>query len=312
MSDDPRAILAEAVGRPGPVAPLEALGHAAEWAALALRAEVGDDDVAAFECVAALDEALACVTRLLRLVPDLVRVAGAGQAISDRLAAAGTELDRQRVALAGDHDKLAQARDLEQRAGQLQDERDAAAARIAELERASLVERELPGLRARQAELEAATSSVAAAEGEQIVAALAAAACHVLDLTGEQKALMQASNDQLIATLAEAAEAVEREQARHEELNAQVADREREAGQLTAQHRQVLPGLRARQEADSALAGGLDAGGLPAGDSAVSRVRAELAGIERRIADAEDLLHPLLLKHAEAYEEARKVRGWTG
>jgi DNA repair exonuclease SbcCD ATPase subunit len=311
MSDDPRATLAETLTRSGPAAALEALDHAAQWAAQALPAEVGDDDVAAFECVVALDQALAHVAALLRLLPDLLRTASAGQAISDRLAAARAELERQRVALAGEHDTLAQARDLEQRAGQLRAERDAATARIAELRQASVIERELPALRARQADLEAAISPAAAAEGAQAVAGLVAAARHVLDLTGEQKALVEAANHRLITALAEATEAASRERGRHEELTAQLADAEREAEELAAQRRQVLPALRARQEADSALAAGLDAGGLPAGDSAASRVREELADTERRIAVAEDLLRPLLLRHAEAYEEARKVRGWT-
>jgi hypothetical protein len=311
MSDDPRATLAETLTRSGSAAALEALDHAAQWAAQALPAEVGDDDVAAFECVVALDQALAHVAALLRLLPDLLRTASAGQAISDRLAAARAELERQRVALAGEHDTLAQARDLEQRAGQLRAERDAATARIAELRQASVIERELPALRARQADLEAAISPAAAAEGAQAVAGLVAAARHVLDLTGEQKALVEAANHRLITALAEATEAASRERGRHEELTAQLADAEREAEELAAQRRQVLPALRARQEADSALAAGLDAGGLPAGDSAASRVREELADTERRIAVAEDLLRPLLLRHAEAYEEARKVRGWT-
>jgi hypothetical protein len=312
MSDEHKAALAETVSRPGPAAALEALGHAARWAALALPAEAGGDDVAAFECVVALDQALTHVTGLLRLVPELLRVASAGQAISDRLAAASAELDRQRAAVADDNHKLAQARDLEQRAGQLQAERDAAAARIASLQRASVIERELPALRARQADLEGAISSAAAAEGGKIVAGLAAAARHVLDLTGEQKALIEASNHQLVAALADATEAISLEQGRHDELIAQLADAEREAEQLAAQHRQALPGLRARHEADSALTAGLDAGGLPAVSSAAGRVQEELAGIERRIAAAEDLLRPLLLSHGQAYEEARKARAWTG
>jgi len=87
---------------------------------------------------------------------------------------------------------------------------------------------------------------------------------------------------------------------------------ERDAEQLAAERERTLPGLRARQEADRDLLAGLDAGGLPVGDSAAVRVRSELAGLQRRIADAEGLLRPLLLRHAQAYEDARKMRGWSG
>ena len=72
-----------------------------------------------------------------------------------------------------------------------------------------------------------------------------------------------------------------------------------------------MPGLQAREQADRDLAAGLDAGGMPAGESTSGRVRAELTEIERRIADVEGLLKPLLRQHAQAYADARQVRGWT-
>jgi DNA repair exonuclease SbcCD ATPase subunit len=293
------------------VASLQALGHAALWAQQAVPAEVGEDDVVAFECVIALDQALAHFAVLLRSMPELLRVASPGQAVSDRLAAAEAELGHQQSRLDAERAGLTAARNLEQRAAGLQAERDRIRQRIEELEHASLIERELPALRARQAELEAAISPAVAAEGAVAVAGLAAAARRVLELTDEQKALIQAKNDQLVTTLADATEAVASEQARHDEVTTQLADREQEAEQLAAQQRQALPALRARHEADSALAAGLDAGGLPAGDGAASRVGAEIAAIEDRITAAENLLRPLMQRHAQAYEEARKVRGWN-
>jgi hypothetical protein len=310
MSDDPEAALAAAVTRTGPAAALQALGHAASWAARAVPAVT--DDVTAFECVIALDQALAHLAGLLRSVPPLVRLASPGQPVSDRLAAADAELGRQRAELAAEHAKLTAARNLEQRAGALQAERDQLQQRIGQLEQASLIERHLPGLRARQAELDAAVSSAAEADGAEAVTRLAAAARHVLSLTDEQKALIQAGNDQLVTGLAAATESLTREQARQDELTAQLTALEQQAGQLAEQRRQGLPGLRARQEADSALAAGLTAGGLPSGEGVASRVGAELATIEQRISAAEDLLRPLLKQHAQAYEEARKITGWTG
>lgn len=154
-------------------------------------------------------------------------------------------------------------------------------------------------------------SQASAGEGEEVVRALGSAARRLLELTEEQRSLLAASNDQLVSDLAVAADEAARELARRDELTADLAAREQEAEKLLADQRQIIPGLQARQQADRDLLAGLDAGGLPTGESAVGRVQAELAEIERRIADVEGLLKPLLRQHTQAYEDARQVRGWT-
>ncbi len=312
MTDEPKAALAAAISRPGPVAPLEALGHAARWAALTLQAQVAEDDVAAFECVIALDDALSRLAGLLNCLPDLLRVASPGRTVSERLASAEAEVSRQRSQLATERARLEQARDVELRAAELVAERGRLRLRIAELERSSLIERELPALRTLLAGLEATISPATVNEGEEASRRLATASGRLLELTEEQQALIQQQNVPLVPALATATEAVAREKARHDDLTAQLAAMERDAEQLAAERERTLPGLRARQEADRDLLAGLDAGGLPVGDSAAVRVRSELAGLQRRIADAEGLLRPLLLRHAQAYEDARKMRGWSG
>lgn len=312
MSDDPRTAITATMTRPGPVAPLEVAGQAARWAARDLLAEVGEDDVAAFECVVALDTALARIAELLARVPDLLRVASPGRAITDRLAEAGAELTRQQSALAAELARLAQAREMEQRATELAAERDRLRQRIADLERTQLIERELPALRAARAELEAVVSPATVRAGQEVTSGLAAAARRLLELTEQQQSLIEERNVPLVPALASATEAVARAAARRDDLAAQLAAREQEAGELAAEHQRVLPGLRARQDADRELLAGLDTASVAAGESAIGRVRAELAGIEGRITDAEGLLRPLLLQHARAYEEARKVRGWSG
>ena len=312
MNDAQLAATFAAGARPGPVEPLEALGRAAAQAARTVLAEVGDDDAAAFECVVALDESLLRVAELLARVPDLLRIASPGNVVSNRLAAAEAEFSRQQSALAAELRQLKAARDLEKRAAEVEAERDRLRDHIERLERSRLVEQELPGLRARRAELETAVSQASVQEGDEVLRGLSAAARLLLELTEEQRSLLEAGNGRLAPDVAAAAEAAARELARRDELTAELAAREKEAEQMLAEQQRMLPGLQAVQRADRDLLAGLDAGGLPAGESAAGRVRDELDEIERRIADAEDLLKPLLQQYSRAYEEARQIRGWTG
>jgi|SRR5450755_597580 hypothetical protein len=311
MSDDPKTTIAEAIARPVPAGPLEALGYAADWAAQTVLPAVGDDDAAAFECVVALDEALPKVDELLRRLPDLIRIASPGQAVSGRLAAAEAEFTRHRTALADERGRLEAARHLEQRAAELEMERARLRERIGQLERSHLIERELPALQTWQAELEAVVSHAAAATGEELVRTLEAGARRLLELTEEQASLIAADNGRLVSDVAAAADSLARELARRDELAAELADREREAAQLQTEQQRILPGLQARQQADVDLLTGLDMGGLPPGTPAAGRVRAQLAEIEQRITEVEASLKPLLKRHAQAYEEARQIRSWT-
>lgn len=310
MSDDPAAEISAALTEPALITPLVTLGHAADWARKIL-AEAGDDDVAALEYVIALDDALPRIARLMNLVPALVKAASPGAVVSERLVSAKAELDRQRAALAAERASIEAARDLERQAREVAAERDDLRERVQRLERAQAIERELPGLRARKNELEAAVSLAAAAEGDQAVRGLNEAAHRLRELSDAQRSLIAAENDDLVSAVTAAVEAAGRELGRRDELTAELADRERQAGELRAEQERHLPGLRARRQADEELLAGLAEAGLPERASAIERVRAELAEIERLIENAEALLKPLLRQHARAYEESRKIRGLT-
>jgi DNA repair exonuclease SbcCD ATPase subunit len=312
MHDAQQAATFAPVARPELVEPLEVLGRAADRAARTVLAKVGDDDAAAFECVVALDESLPHVAELLDLVPDLLRIASPGDVVSNRLAAAKAEFSRQQSALAAELGRLKAARDLETRATEVEAERDRLHEHIERLQRSRLVEKELPALRARRAELETTMSQVSAQEGDDVVRGLSAAARFLLELTEEQRSLLDAGNGRLVLDVAAAAETAARELARRDELTAELAARTKEADQLLAEQQRMLPGLQAMQRADRDLLAGFDAGGLVARESALGRVRTELAEIERRLTDVEELMRPLLRQHAQAYEEARQIRGWTG
>lgn len=310
MSDGPEAAIVEAIGLPAPAGPLAALGHAADWAAQAVVTAVGEDDIAAFECVVALDDVLPRVAALLRTVPDLVRGASPGQTATARLAAAEAEFTRLQADLAAQRGRLEAARHLEQQAAELEAERERLRQRIERLERSQFIERELPALRTRQAELEDAVSQASSAAGEEVVLALETAGRRLLELTEEQASLLAVKSGQLVPALAVAASSLAQETARRDQLAAELAERERDAEQLRVELQQVLPGLQARQQADRDVLDGIDAVGLPAGPSAAERVGAELTAIEQRITDVEAMLKPLLKQHAHAYEEARQLRSW--
>ena len=312
MNDASHTAVSAGMARPGAAGSLEMLGQAADWAARTVLADIGDDDAAAFECVIALDKALPLVAELLDQVPELLRLASPGPGVSSRLAAAEAAFGRQQSALSIERGQLEAARGLERRVAEVEAERDRLRDRIARLERSRLIEEELPALRALQAELEAAVSQAQADEGDEVVRGLAAAARRLVELTEEQRSLIATGNGRLVSEVAACADAAARELARRDELTTELAGREQEAEQLQAEQQRMLPGLQARQQADRDLAVGLDAAGLPTGESAVGRVRAELAEIEQRIADLEAALRPLMRPHAQEYEDARQVRGLSG
>ena len=334
MTSDPRADLAAALNESGPTAPLLALRHAAGWAARAVLGEVGADDMAAFECVIALDDALPLVGELMGQVPALVKLAAAGSGVGERLLASAAELARQHGALAAERADLEAARGQLARLAEIEAERDRLRGEIGRAERAAAIERELPALRQALAEITAAVPAAGAgaapdtsagpdtADADAVVRGLIAAGRRLAGLSAEQQAILAQDGTRLAAAAAEAAAAVERARARRDELAAELQARDREAAELRAEEERVLPGLRARCQADAELAAALAAAGAggadadPAGQagraSAAERVRAELAALAQRLESAEGLLAPLLRQHQQAFEAARQVRGLAG
>jgi chromosome segregation ATPase len=312
MTEDPKAAIAAALARPDPAAPLGALEHAAAWAAQSLAAAGRDDDVVAFERVVALDQALPRLSELFRLVPALVDAASPGQSVSERLAACAAELGRQRAALAGEREALEAIQGLERQLSEAESEREELRAAIAALEHRRLLVQELPALRARQAELEAIMASVATDGGDEVLRKLDEALRRLRELSQAQRALLEARNAQLLTDIAVAGEVVERERARRDALAAELAGRRGEAEDFRRELEQNLPALNAQREADQDLVTGLTAAGLPAGESAVERVQAELTSIGDRLEAVGRSLKPLVDEQATRYAAARQIRGWTG
>jgi hypothetical protein len=311
MTDDPRAAISAELTEADPAVPFRVLNHAAAWAT-DLVPEAQLDDAAAFECVAALDDALLPLRKIFQLIPGLVHAASPGGVVSERLAAYEAELDRQRTALAGERRRLEAVSDLEQQVCQIEAERDELRASIQNLERRRVLAQELPVLRARRAELEAATSEALAADGDEALDGLGNAARRLLELTETQRALLAEKNAQLQQALAAATEEAGRQRARRDEISAELAAQQEEAEQLTVELKQSLPALGARRQADDDVVTGLGSAGLAAGSSGLERVRGELASIAERLANVEEALAPLLQRQSEAYEDARRPVSWSG
>jgi chromosome segregation ATPase len=311
MSEEPKAAISAALARPDPVTPLGVLGYAATWAAQSLAADNGQDDVVAFERVIALDDALPHLSELFRLVPALVRVASPGGPVSERLASYEAELGRQRTALAEERKALEAVSDLERQITEAESERDKLRAAIEALEHRRLLAQELPVLRARQAELEAITSSAADGDGDEVIQKLEQALRRLGELTETQRTLLEARNAQLLTEVARAAGVLERERDRRDSLAAELAARQTEAEQIQHEHEQNLPILEAQRQAGLDLVTGLTAAGLLAGEPALERIRAELTDIGHRLATADESLKPLLRQQSTKYAAARQIRTWA-
>jgi hypothetical protein len=319
LTSDPEAALAAALNERGPVAPLLMLRYAAEWAARTTLKEAYADDMAAFECVVALDDTLPPVRELMRQVPELVKLAAAGATVGDRLTASGAELSRQQTALAADRAGLEEARELLARLAAVEAERNRLRGEILRAQHAAAIERELPALRQTLAELTAAVSAAGrdTKDADAVLHGLIAAGRRLVELTEEQRSILDAGNDQLAAKVADAVGTAARALARRDELATELAARDLDAAGLRAEEEQTLPDLRAKRQADSDLVAGLLADGPAGGQAAASfsaleYVRAELAELGRRLADTEGHLRPLLRQHQQTYDEASKVRGLNG
>jgi predicted nucleic acid-binding Zn-ribbon protein len=292
----------------GQEAALAELLRAATLAAAALTGSPAQDDVIAFACIVLIDKALGQLTSLLGTVPHLVELAGAGGQVHEQLARYKADLTRQQAEVAAARTELETLRDLEQEVADTKTERDQLRGRIDELEHAQQIAAELPALRSRLRELEAATADIDVAEAGAVTVSLIRAAGHLHAITERQRAMLGEQNSRFIADAEAAAKALEEDQASKDEAEAELAARSKEAEQVTAELKQGRARLGAWRQADADLADRLSAAGFPPGASALPRIHAELSAIEKRLSDLDDELRPAFAEHARAYQEARSIR----
>jgi hypothetical protein len=318
MSEDPKAGLSAALEQPGPTAPIDALRNAVAWASQWLRGEARTSDVTALKGVQALEGALADLGRLLSQVPALVQLAEPGPPLEDRITGYHVELTRLRAELADAAEALDTAGVLEQQIRDAEHERSRLLSRIEELQLGQRIVDELPGLRALQSALEAEADEGAVQTANEVRRGLSEAVRTLLKMTDDRRALLGADLARLLDDTAAADEKLAADLARRDELSGELDARTRSAEHLQEQLQQVLPALELQRKADQDLVDGLIAAGLgPNGlasampaDNGLPAIRAALDDLGRRLADLDGQLRPLLIKHAKAYEEATRIRGW--
>jgi len=319
MSEDSPTAGPAAPGQTDPATPVETLRQAVAGTARWLAVQPDMTDVAALRCVRALDDALPELAELLGRLPGLVRLAEPGPRLSDRITGYRAELARLRAELAAERAALETADDLKRQIREAESERDLLRDRI---ECGQRIAAELPGLRALRSALEAAVDDAAVQAGREVRCGLTDAARSLLTLSGDRRALLGAELDKLLADTAAADEKIAADLARRDQLAAALTARTITAQQLQEEMRR-LPGLELHRKADQDLADGLSAAGLSAGgppadgaqapdDRSLADVRTALADIARRLADADRCLRPLVNEHARVYEDATKIRNWSG
>ncbi len=308
MSEDRGA---GAFSPPGPEAALAELRRATALVTSAFAAAPVTDDVAAFGCVVQLDQALGQLSDVLRIVPGIVEMAAAGDPVNERLSRYQAELSRRQAEVAAAHADLGKLRDLEQEVEKTEAERNRLRDRIDELEHAHRIAAELPSLRLRLQALQAAVAGIDAADARDVTDMLVHAVGHLHAMTEQQRAVLGEQARSLIADAESAGQALGQERARRDAAAAELAVRSEEAKQVTAVLEEKLAILKAWHQADADLAEALNATGIPAASSALQRVRAELSALERRVAELDGQLRPVLAEHARAYEEATKTRSLT-
>lgn len=313
MHEDARARLSATIASTEPEAPVQALGHAIAWAAQAL-ADIGQDDVLAFRCAVALDEALSSLTGLFALVPGVIELAAPGAEVVSQIAARQAALDRLRAKLTCDRATLEASAEVERQLADAKAEHENLRARIAQLKHAQAVAGELPALRAVLADLEAelgdAEGNAVEGSASAVLERLESAIAKILRLSDEQQALLAPGLADMIADAAQAADDVAAARARVDEITNELAARLAEAEQLKQEYDRRLPALEQYRRADSELAVGLSGAAAEPASPALDAVHAALGGIERQLVEVDAQLRPLLQRHADTYEGAMAVRGW--
>jgi chromosome segregation ATPase len=298
--------------KPAAAAALTALGSAIASAVESLAVGVGQDRLAAFQCVDAIKKALPLLGDLLDLVPGLVQLASPGRTVSERLADGNARLASQHAELETAWAQLQALTAVEDQVQEAAAETSRLQARIDEIERTQRLAQDLPVLRAQLEALEEASADATDGDEAQVAERLTAGARRLLTLTERQRALLGTETDKMIGDLGAAQEALAAERSRAGELRTELATRIAEAEQLRNEHERNLPALVAYRQADQDLADGLGAAAaVGRSGSGLERVRAALGDIARQLADVDRNLKPLVEDHAQAYVDSRQIRNWS-
>jgi chromosome segregation ATPase len=293
---------------PAPTDRLQALRQAIADVSASVGADVGDDDVAAINCVIGLESALKDLGALLDIIPGLLELASLGPDVDGRVTTKAAEVGRRRAELVTLRARLDAERELTQQLEGIKAERDRIADQLAELYRVKEIAEELPGLRETVSRLQESIGAADQAQAEQVIADLTLAVRTIAELTSRQREMagaeLAAAADEVVTAARRTTEQREQLATLNDQLAAQVA----EAEQLRVEAELNLPALQMHLQADATLVQGLDDAGIGTGGAQVTRVRGVLDELAQVLADLDNDLKPLLIAHAQAYEQAREIR----
>jgi len=288
-------------------AALAGLGQAIVRAAQALEAVPGHDDLAAYRYVTGLGEALGSLDDLLRAAAGIVELADT-PAVGHRLTRLQAELGARRDEIVAARATLESFRAAEKDVTETAAEAERVRHRVAELDQAQRMAAGLPALRARLRDLEDAIPAAWVTDAAEVAAGLDRAVERFGALAAEQCGVLSEQAREMIAQAENAARELSEQRSCRDAAAADLAERAEQARQLQEELERMLPQLAAWRQADAELADGLGQAGLDPDAAPLEAVRAELAELGDRMSALDATLRQALTRHAQAYNEARRIR----
>lgn len=284
--------------------PFASLREAVDELAARSRAVPAGDDVAAYEFVTDLSEALRRLPELLEPVPALADAAALGRAREQELERWLTELRARDTQIAERLAALEKLRpvidDLRWRA----ERREQLDVELTELRRLAGLAAELEAVQRQHALMERRKAELSqVAEHER---RLGRAAEELREVSANELSHLRDDIARAVADVARAERDVAAARAKAHTEQAELARLTGEMETLGAESRRRMPSLRLYRQAERALIDGL-AEGSAAAVSGVHHARETMDDIEERLRALDDSLKAAMEIHDDAYERARKA-----
>jgi chromosome segregation ATPase len=290
----------------GPTVAIAEFGRAAGRLVTALAVAASSTEATALECVFELHEAFGQLTSALAVLPEVISRADAGSRVDAQLRQRQAEAAAAAAGLAALRANLDELGEAERDLRGIEAERAVLAARLTELEQASVRAAELSAMRDRIAALEEVVSSADAAN--DLAARLTGALTLLRELTGGERRALGPQLEQAVADEQEALETLERTKERKAALESHLSRLAGETDEITEAIKHGLPALAEWRKADAAMADALAAVGAPDLDGTQERLRALLAELTDRMKAVDDALGPLHAGYVTTRDEALAIR----
>jgi DNA repair exonuclease SbcCD ATPase subunit len=317
---DPKAQLARALQKDGPLAALEALRWATDWVARTIdEATRVPADAAAWsetlpiQAVIALDDVLTAARPVTDWGQDLLSAARLGPSARERLRDRQRQLDEIRAGTTRERsileDLLVTEGAITTQLGSL----DALRRRVTELRRLERLARALDELRTQRDLIEARIAALGAGTAETTTA-LQVRGSELVVLTEDRLTALGAERARLMHRVNTVTDRLADQTRRLESTRAELAAFEEKYEQLTVEHTDRVASLRRYAAADQEIADALAAISVPDDDPALSQldqVRNLARDAETRLAAVDRALRAALTAHAGRRASAHAVIGWS-